>query len=126
MVDWNTESLANSLRQVVAHREENKIVAQTEEEMSRLECGLSEREGTVLDEVTNFIQIPSYKQKRKQVDAKDIHLDEEVVEQLRDYVGCLATLYRDNQFHNFEVSYSRIGATLYSRRWSPLTLTVFS
>lgn len=59
---------------------------------------------TVLDEVAEVITLPTFdiSTVREAVDPDSVHLDDEIVAQLRDYVHVIAGTYRDNPFHNYE------------------------
>jgi len=60
---------------------------------------------TVLDEVTEIITLPTFDEETaagEQVDPETVELGDEVTKQLRHYVTSIASMYRDNPFHNFE------------------------
>ena len=63
-----------------------------------------ETKDTFLEEVKEIIHLPEYRASRKQqrMDPSKIQMDPAVAEELRDYVQCIANLYRENPFHNFE------------------------
>lgn len=63
-----------------------------------------QRGETVLDEVQEIIHLPKFNAEAAhyQEDPESIELGENVVNQLREYVTLIATMYRDNPFHNFE------------------------
>ena len=67
-------------------------------------------ERSVIDEVREIIDLPDatrYKQKMIE-EPTDADLDPQVAKELREYVSCVAALYRNNDFHNFEhVSFIR-------------------
>jgi hypothetical protein len=105
LIFWVSESLAHSLRQVVARRNAStkpvrrgpaqESVRELEEEMSKHKI--------VLDEVCEVISLPKYDAEAvaKQVDPRTIDLGPEVETQLREYVTVIASLYQANPFHNF-------------------------
>ena len=56
---------------------------------------------TVLDEVTEIISLPPFSESKGTPHLAV--LDQEVVDQLQNFVTAVALLYRTNPFHNFEV-----------------------
>jgi class 3 adenylate cyclase len=101
LVEWNVDLLLRSLREVVARRQALcvKSKSQTKEHSLSAEPG-----ATVLDEVKECITLPQFDAEaaRHESHPEDIVLGEDVESELRDYVGTIAMLYRDNPFHNFE------------------------
>ena len=58
---------------------------------------------TVLEEVKEIISLPNFEEQNMlAADWEDIDLGPAVEEQMHAYVGALATMYRQNPFHNFE------------------------
>jgi len=97
LVNWMVEVLSKLLKHVIARRQAVGATASDEEPK------LVRPEGqTVLEEVREIIMLPIFDESaaKRQVDPEEIELDEEVKEQLRDYVAILFTMYRDNPFHN--------------------------
>lgn len=95
LVDWNVDVLARLLKQVTARRG----VASTKNTLT------IERndEQMVLDEVREIIKLPRYDQRVvTQEDVEGTVLSPDIMTQLRDFVATIASLYRDNPFHNFE------------------------
>ena len=60
--------------------------------------------GTVLDEVQEIIALPEYDSSiaKQRKDPETVELAENVTDQLRSFVSCVASMYRGNAFHNFE------------------------
>jgi hypothetical protein len=64
-----------------------------------------------LDEVVEVIDLPVFDPSCAagtvvdDVDTDAVELDEEIEAELRDYVTAIASMYRANFFHNFEVSH---------------------
>jgi len=102
LVDWNSDILARLLKQIVARR--NASGAQGALSPSAAQVGVAKNGETVLDEVKEIILLPEFdvKAANSQETTESIDLGEDVMIQLRDYVTIVATLYRDNPFHNFE------------------------
>ena len=104
LCQWNVDVLVRLLKQVVAHR------LASEEGTRNWEAELSKREKeirrqiSVLDEVVEIIPLPGFDQRvyKRQQDPNKIELSEKVIEQIRLYVACIAAMYRDNPFHNFD------------------------
>jgi class 3 adenylate cyclase len=94
LVDWMVEMLSRSLKKIVAMREDDILP-----ELAAVD--LFGMEGTVLDEVKEIIPLPGQAVPYKR-DPESIRLDENVKDQLHDYVCKIATMYRDMPFHNFE------------------------
>jgi class 3 adenylate cyclase len=112
LIDWNVEVLLGLLKRVVAGRKStqgNKTSSCSLEEESReQEMGATETTGTAgttaLDEVKEIITLPTFdfELATEQVDPDSIELDGGVEQQLRAYITTVASMYRNNPFHNFE------------------------
>ena len=110
LVEWNTEILSHLLKQILVTRPDdvrdgtNKASVKLFEDLLKDdECGPA-NPTTVLDEFQEIIELPSISaeelSKRKHPDT--ITLRPVVVEQLRDLIKKIASMYNDNAFHNFE------------------------
>jgi hypothetical protein len=101
LVEWNADLFKRMLRQVLAHR-----MAEGQEcKEGMLSLANTMKEGsTVRDEITRIIDLPLFDKKtsKLKVDPDSIELSKAVEDQLRDYVSFIASMYRDNQFHNFK------------------------
>ncbi|CAJ1964614.1 unnamed protein product [Cylindrotheca closterium] len=106
LCQWNVDVLARLLKQIVAHR----LASQSNHHKTLYDKELTMREGEircqfmVLDELVETIPLPGFDQKvyKRQQNPDDIVLPEAVMEQMKLYVACVAAMYRDNPFHNFE------------------------
>jgi hypothetical protein len=60
--------------------------------------------GCVLDEVKEIIELPEFDAvaARKQEGLATVELESTVATQLHEYVSCIAAMYKQNPFHNFE------------------------
>ena len=118
-IDWNSELLVGLLKKVVAHRSairgRNHCSA-----TPRINARLKEAAGKigkgclVVDEVANIIELPDNDlddRSMTTVGSDKVRLPSAVVSQCRAYVALIASLYRKNPFHNFEVS--SFGCLLY-------------
>lgn len=108
LIDWNVDMLLRLLKQVEAKRQMQRIIAepvsQEQEEVQALRDTFS-KSGSVVDEVAEIIPMPSFEAQTansSKIDPDSIVLDEEVEMQLREFVTVIASMYRDNPFHNFE------------------------
>ena len=94
LIDWNVDVLQRLLKKVVAMRDA------THQPNSQLIIEQNAK-NTVLDEVKEIIELPGKAAKYKQ-DPEAVTISPEVIAQLRDYVRIIASMYRNNPFHNFE------------------------
>lgn len=108
LVDWNTENLQRLLLQIAARRsateQQSKSFLTASEEQT---IDLQLRQGKmVFDEVAEVITLPKYDHTVSKADAlKDSTetLSVEVLQQLREFVLAISSLYRSsNPFHNFD------------------------
>lgn len=106
LVDWNSECLLRIMKQIVALRQSsNKSATKaSEKEVRRFEQQTIISGVSFMDEVKEIIALPDYcKQKSsgwKQ--PTDTDISAAITTQLKDYVRCIASMYRSNPFHNFE------------------------
>jgi class 3 adenylate cyclase len=105
LVDWNSEVLGRLMRQILAKRNASSK-GTTSEASSK---GISSSKilpigATALNEIKEIIDLPKFDAAvvRNQEEPESIELDDVVSSQLREYVFTVATMYRENLFHNFE------------------------
>ena len=118
LVRWNAEVLHKLLKQIVARRiavdarnkEKGVEVEENNDPVLWPKSGL-----TPLEEFQEIIQLPEFDEfvAKHEPDPETIEIDEEVVGQLNDFVRIIASMYRQNPFHNCTFLYS-----VESRRWS--------
>ena len=115
-IQWNADILLRMLRQIVARRNIEKRLGLDASAMSvgslpgghesgDLEGSSRPDHETVLDEVKEIIVLPEFNAEAAKLedDPSKIKLPEEVVDQMKEYVTIIASLYHhDNPFHNFE------------------------
>ena len=93
LIDWNVDILTGLLKQIVAQRKSKK-----QEESLPDELDISfHTQGTVLDEITEIIALPQAApeiSEEDEIDPENIELDDDVEEQLRDFVTMIACMYR--------------------------------
>jgi hypothetical protein len=94
LVQWNVEIISKILRQIEAQRE---LSSDCPDGTTTFGSG----NGTVINEVQEVIALPNFNGKPTR-DSKSVKLDKKVGHQLHNLVSTVATLYRDNPFHNFE------------------------
>jgi hypothetical protein len=106
LVKWNVDVLLPLLAKIVSSRRKSKKFLPTMEHSANgaSNGSLKRSPYNVLDEVTEIISFPTFDPKATMTDASSqaVLLDEGVKAQLREYVAQVASLYRDNPFHNFE------------------------
>jgi class 3 adenylate cyclase len=96
LVKWNVDVLANILKQIRPRRDGTNVAPlETDSDVTHLS------EETVLDEVKEIIHLPTYRGQTAN-DQDSVELDPVVLDQLEAYVSTVASMYRDNPFHNFE------------------------
>jgi hypothetical protein len=96
LVKWNVEVLSSLLKPVRARRSDIDVAPlRVESDVASLS------QLTVLEEVKEIIHLPtSSGQTANDLDYAE--LDPVVLNQLENYVSTVASMYRDNPFHNFE------------------------
>lgn len=104
VAEWTVEVLASVLKVIVIARKSQDIKADPRSKIQCLEKEIQSHNAsgkTVIDEVAEVIALPDYNSKRYR-ENPDITLDPIVVSELRNYVQTIATLYNNNDFHNFD------------------------
>lgn len=103
LIDWNMDVLLRLLKQVVARRislglGNTKLDTLTETDFCRSHV-------SALNEVKEIISLPRFDAAaiKKTHDPDAVILDASIQNELREYVTSLASMYRGNPFHNFEV-----------------------
>lgn len=102
LVDWNTDMLLLQLKDIVAERTAHEVTPDPSSKLRNLELDKMSHSGTMMDELEEIIRLPQFEAGKKVVSSANVELDEQVRVQLRDYVHTLSSMYRDNEFHNFE------------------------
>jgi class 3 adenylate cyclase len=105
LVDWTGEVLKRLLKQIVANRaQQESLHVSSVKEIRAAEEAIFAKESNTLDEVEEVVKLPLFNASMQQsrLSADDVELPERAVEQLIEYVRCIATMYRSNPFHNFE------------------------
>jgi hypothetical protein len=117
VAEWTVEVMAQQLKVMVEARAIRGVVPDPWPALEELEQKSlnSEAGRTVIDEVAEFIILPDYKKTtaapespkktRKSVSCNDLKEDglkQVAVDELRNYVQTVASLYNPNPFHNFD------------------------
>lgn len=103
LVAWNTELLLQLLKHIVARRSAMTSRKMMPAALAAMAQNIAPEGGMVVDEVIEVIQLPDFDERlaNKKIDANSVVLDQEVVAQTRRFVSLIASMYRDNPFHNF-------------------------
>jgi hypothetical protein len=105
LVDWNTDVFCGVLKQVVAR---NRSFGRIKEK-SVMDATDFKTAGAAVDEVVEVIELPELAQTSSD-EATVVPLDPKVAIQVRCFIKKIASMYRNNPFHNFEhVSYYKCG-----------------
>jgi hypothetical protein len=104
LVNWNVDVLLTLLKQVCVERHADGIKPDPWERVQKMEEELSipvnETGRTALDEVVEIIELPRFNARSSS--SVSVEINDEVQNQLREYVRTIATMYNENAFHNFE------------------------
>jgi class 3 adenylate cyclase len=124
LIEWNTETLLTFLKQIVARRSTSRGSSNMELTLSHMEKNHFEHP---LEQVQEIISLPDYDAaavKNQKKNSQNIEVGEAIVDQIREYVTCIAKMYRKNAFHNFEhASHVTMSVTkLLSRIVAPKTI----
>lgn len=99
LVDYTSEILLQILKRIVAKRVNRGNISPTmEAKLSVLEDEIG-KTGICLDEVEEIIELPGFDEKAY---IQGAELGADVVAQLFSFVKMVASMYRDNPFHNYE------------------------
>eukprot|EP00980_Cylindrotheca_fusiformis_P003247 scaffold735_cov116-Cylindrotheca_fusiformis.AAC.17 len=101
LVEWNVEVLSPLLQQIVAFRAGETVPIDSS--LSKKEATIGTGE-TVLEEFVPIIPLKRFDaaELSKRLNATSVDIGEEAKTQLRNYLSNVASMYRDNPFHNFE------------------------
>ncbi len=105
-IDWITKILLRHLKKVLVQRAVQDTMNLTQH--SSDQTGSCSREdeslkrSDIFSEVVEIITLPRFDARMKGLDAEKIEVPVLIQAQLREYVTRIASMYRDNPFHNFE------------------------
>jgi Adenylate and Guanylate cyclase catalytic domain len=98
LIDWHAEVLHRLLKQIVAKR-----IHTGQRAMGTSDLIYHPKGGeNVLDEVKEIITLPQSKTAEDEYDVHAVQMDPQIMKQLTNFVTAVASMYRDNPFHNFE------------------------
>ena len=108
MIEWQVDVLTKQLHQIQSRR-----LAKIEAGLPRCQRNTEDyrylfrnKRTTVLDEVVDIIELPIFNPRVARAERKiaGTHhsINQSVVAELRDLVTCIAAMYRNNPFHNFD------------------------
>jgi hypothetical protein len=107
LVDWNVDILLRLIRRIVARRNaecggkrSRKALPKSNPSLTAVSTGVPKC--NPLDEVVEVIELPEFNQNIQEENPDSIVLDQDVARETQEYVTTIATLYRENPFHNFE------------------------
>lgn len=101
LIEWNTETLKTLLEAVINARGSSGATSLFLKNENKLDRKL--RKGKmVFDEVAEIIKLPHYNQASVDRSKFPAKLSDDVVQEIRLFVSCIAKLYPDNPFHNFD------------------------
>jgi hypothetical protein len=104
IAEWTVEVMASALKTMVASRKAQKKKPDPVEKIEMLESmslSHSTDEKTVINEVATYIILPEHSVDHK-ITEEDTPLSLDVMEELRNFVQTIASLYNENPFHNFD------------------------
>lgn len=117
-VDWNADLLLDVLKKIITHRKavHGRYGSASRNERTKLDKMAQSlgRGHLVVDEVANIIELPDFDGLAIAAKPDSIILPSQVVSQCRAFVARLASMYRDNPFHNFEVRRHLLVASLFT------------
>ena len=102
LVGWNCDVITRLLKQIAARRQAKEA---QEVDLSKVQNDIKTDGSTVLDEVVEIIRLPEFDAvaaKSQAENLNSVELDKNAEAQLFDYLIAIASMYRDNPFHNFE------------------------
>jgi hypothetical protein len=103
LVHWNVDVLQRLLKLIIAKRSAETNLKQPVDTICNFEKSIG-KNSIVLDEMVEVVTLPKFNAKaaKNQMDHNAIHIPPQVLNQLTEYIKTVASMYRDNAFHNFE------------------------
>lgn len=97
LIDWNVDVLCRLLQQIIASHSGTLLQSKRNAtEAFELSCT------NPFDEVKEIIPLAQVRKTKHLNDESGVKIASEVLDQLRKYVSYIASMYNDNEFHNFE------------------------
>jgi class 3 adenylate cyclase len=100
LINWNVEQLLGLLKQIVASR----MVSNSNSTNNEITLIMKTNGKSPIDEVQEIITLPEFDTtvNQENIDAGDMVISQVVLDQLKAYVTWVASMYKDNPFHNFD------------------------
>ncbi|GAX13385.1 3',5'-cyclic-nucleotide phosphodiesterase [Fistulifera solaris] len=105
LIDWNCDILLNLLKKIVQKRSKKNLPVSLQRLMrNRIQQAEKHlgKGGNVIEEIVEIIPMPEADNDHVEQDAKDVEIDPQVRDELRNLVTILSKMYHDNPFHCFE------------------------
>ena len=104
LIDWNADILCQLLQKIISNRARTISSSKKKEKCDGTDSvELFTTSATKpFDEIKEIISLPQAKNNNSDAAMTTITVSVEVTNQLREYVSCIAKLYKDNEFHSFE------------------------
>lgn len=104
IADWTVETMSGVLKEIVVRRKAEGTKSLAPSKLLQLEkqyTGFHRDGSTMMDEVKEIIELPNFDaeaaEREANIDASAIALSQQVVEELRDFVQTIASMYHDNR-----------------------------
>ena len=104
LVDYNVDILTHALKKIIAQRNRSGKKS-VDEAMKNIITKLESELGCVgscLEEVVEVIELPKFDSAKHGEDVNNAEVSAEVLSELSNYVEIIASMYRNNPFHNFD------------------------
>jgi 3'5'-cyclic nucleotide phosphodiesterase len=101
MIDWNADILAKLLQRIIATRVAVGLKPSSDSDLIAVESQTAQI-GNCMQDVVEVIELPKFDEAAYDFDPDSFTVGDKVVQQLRNYVSLISSMYRSNPFHNFE------------------------
>lgn len=103
LIDWNVQQLTEILRLIIAKHHARSMSSDNVPSLKAQHAAIKTATNP-LDEVKEIITLPVFDSNaaKNQRNHSDSVVPDEALDQIRDYVTCIASMYRRNPFHNFD------------------------
>ena len=104
LIDWNVEMLKEILVQIMRKHRAQRMARKTSRSSSTSPGKAKDQEDfRPFDCVKEIITLPEFEADLEGIKETEIEVPPVVLQQLHQYVATIASMYRANSFHNFEV-----------------------
>ena len=101
LIDWNVDVLRRMLQHIIARRP-HTFVPWKQKGAENIKDLLAVTCTNPFEEVKEVIPLTQMKKLKPLHDESVVKISSNVLDQLRNYVSCIAAMYNNNEFHNFE------------------------